>query len=166
MIEDTEDTTEFIEISNTDEWIKFNKPQAVVDNDPFKIDGEELKKVTGLGATFRRKMARDLQKRFVGQDGSQTQQNLVTQAITGYGLFDLVEPQFNLYSLSKAYEISPYNYSAINAKVANIVGLGYSFVETRKANDMLDEISDVKQLARARKKLLILVWEVLSTPFT
>jgi PBSX family phage portal protein len=68
-------------------------------------------------------------------------------------MFDLVQPVYNLEYLSKIYEISPYNYSAINAKVANIVGLGYSFVETKKANDALDNITDKKQLERARRKL-------------
>jgi capsid portal protein len=53
----------------------------------------------------------------------------------------------------KIYEISTYNYAAINAKVANIVGLGYDFTETKKTNDAFDSIEDPKQLERARRKL-------------
>ena len=145
--------SETIDISNSADWIKFNNKEVVINNDPFSIEGEELKKVNGLSPTFRRKISREFQKRFVGQEGTGTQQNLLQQAVTGYAMFDLVQPVYNLEYLSKIYEISPYNYSAINAKVANIVGLGYSFVETKKANDALDNITDKKQLERARRKL-------------
>jgi len=68
-------------------------------------------------------------------------------------MFDLVEPPYNLDYLSTIYEISPYNYSAINAKVSNIVGLGHDFVETRKTMEAFDNISDDKALDRARRKL-------------
>jgi PBSX family phage portal protein len=152
FVEDDNNTTEQINISNESDWIKFNQ-MPVEENDPFNIEGEELKKVNGLSPTFRRKISRDLQKRFVGKEGTQTQQNLLQQAVTGYAMFDLVQPVYNLEYLSKIYEISPYNYAAINAKVANVVGLGYTFVETRKANEALDNISDEKQLDRARRKL-------------
>ena len=114
---------------------------------------EDLKKINGIGPTFKRKISRTLEKRFVGVDGAQTQQNLLAQAITGYAMFDLVQPPYNLEYLARVYEISPYNYAAINAKVANIVGLGFDFVETRKTVEALDGITDEKQLQRARKKL-------------
>jgi PBSX family phage portal protein len=98
-------------------------------------------------------MNRDLQKRFQGIDGTETQQNLLQQAVTGYAMFDLVEPPYNLDYLSTIYEISPYNYSAINAKVSNIVGLGHDFIETRKTQEAFDNITDDKSLERARRKL-------------
>jgi len=154
MIESEDDTSgQDIEISNTTDWVKFNTISDQTSNDPFKIEGEDLAKVSGLSATFRRKMNRDIQKSFTGIDGSKTQQNLLAQAITGYALFDLIEPPYNLEYLSTIYEISPYNFAAINAKVANIVGLGYDFIETKKTNDALDGIESKAQLERARKKL-------------
>ena len=148
-----EDDSKDISISNMADWMKFNTPTQSTSNDPFKIEGEDLSKVSGLGATFRRKMNRDLQKRFQGIEGTETQQNLLAQAITGYAMFDLIEPPYNLEYLSKIYEISPYNYAAINAKVSNIVGLGHDFVETRKTNEAFDNITDDKSLDRARRKL-------------
>jgi capsid portal protein len=98
-------------------------------------------------------MNRELQKRFQGIDGTETQQNLLAQAITGYAMFDLIEPPYNLDYLSTIYEISPYNYAAINAKVSNIVGLGHDFIETRKTQEAFDNITDEKSLERARRKL-------------
>jgi len=153
FVENESQISQEINISNSADWFKFNSKEATVDNDPFSIGEQELKKVNGLGTNFRRKMSREFSKRFIGQDGTGTQQNLLQQAVTGYAMFDLVQPVYNQEYLSKIYEISPYNYAAINAKVANIVGIGYTFVETKKANDALDNISDEKQLERARRKL-------------
>jgi PBSX family phage portal protein len=121
--------------------------------DPFFIGVEDVKKLNGLGASFRRKVSREFQKSFTGIEDTATQQNLLQQAVTGYALFDLVQPVYNLEYLSKIYEVSTYNYAAINAKTANTVGLGYAFLETRKTNDIIDSITDDKKLERARKKL-------------
>ncbi len=148
-----DDSTEDIQISNAADWVKFNTPTTQKTNDPFKIEGEDLVKVSGLSPAFRRKMNRDLQKRFSGIDGTATQQNLLAQAISGYAMFDLIEPPYNLEYLSQVYEISPYNYAAINAKVANIVGLGFDFIETRKTVEAMDGIDSDMQLERARRKL-------------
>ena len=147
-----EDSQNVIDISNTADWFSFKK-EITTSNDPFAIDVEELKKFKGLSPAFRRKMNRDFSKSFSGIDGTATQQNLLAQAITGYAMFDLIEPPYNLEYLSKIYEVSTYNYAAINAKVSNIVGLGYDFIETKKTNDAFDAIEDEKVLARARKKL-------------
>ena len=148
-----DNSAEDIQISNVTDWVKFNAPSIQKTNDPFKIEGEDLVKMSGLSPAFRRKMNRDLQKRFTGLDGTGTQQNLLAQAITGYAMFDLIEPPYNLEYLSKVYEISPYNYAAINAKVANIVGLGFDFIETRRTVEAMDGIESDAQLERARRKL-------------
>ena len=151
-VEDNDTFSNEVSISNSSDLFSFSQP-VVIETDPFKIEGEDLKKVIGLSPAFRRKVSRDLQKSFTGIEGTGTQQNLLQQAVTGYAMFDLVQPVYNLEYLSKIYEISPYNYAAINAKVANIVGLGYSFVESKKAMEALDNIEDATQLTRARRKM-------------
>lgn len=150
-VEDEFETNSDISIRNSADLFSFKKEKEHVD--PFAIGVEDLKKVRGLGTNFKRKVNRDFAKSFTGKDGSGTQQNLLQQAVTGYAMFDLVQPVYNLEYLSQIYEVSTYNYAAINAKVANIVGLGHSFMETRKTNDAIDEIVDSKQLERARRKL-------------
>ena len=142
-----------VEISNVADWMRFNNPTTQKTDDLFDIDGEEVLKLSGLGPSFRRKVSRDLQKAFVGKDGSESQQLQHQQAVSGYATFDLIQPEYNLDYLSTIYEISPYNYAAINAKVANIVGLGFDFIESKKTTDTLEDIEDEKQLERARKKL-------------
>jgi PBSX family phage portal protein len=154
MIEYEEDAVSSnIEISNVADWMRFNSATTQKNDDPFSVEGEELLKISGLGPALRRKASRDIQKRFTGTDGTATQQLLIQQAVSGYALFDLVMPEYNLDYLSSIYEISPYNYAAINAKVSNIVGLGFDFIESKKTTDLLDSIEDEKQLERARRKL-------------
>ena len=147
-----EDNSEnIIDISNTADWFSFKKDEK--NNDPFAIGLEDIKKLRGLGSSFKRRINREFSKSFSGIEDTGTQQNLLAQAISGYAMFDLIEPPYNQEYLSKIYEISTYNYAAINAKVANIVGLGYDFIETKKTNDAFDSITDDKQLERARRKL-------------
>jgi PBSX family phage portal protein len=148
---DEDNSENIINISNNADWFSLEKNEMT--NDPFLAGLEDLKKVRGLGASFKRKINREFSKSFTGREETGTQQNLLAQAITGYAMFDLVEPPYNLEYLSKVYEISTYNYAAINAKVANIVGLGYDFIETKKTNDAIDSLTDDKSLERARRKL-------------
>jgi PBSX family phage portal protein len=145
------ESTDRIQISSASDLFQLKKEKD--HSDPFMIEEDDLRKISGLSSTFRRKMGREFSKAFVGREGTGTQQNLLQQAVTGYAMFDLVEPPYNQEYLSRIYEISTYNYAAINAKVANIVGLGYDFSETRKTNDAFDSITDDKQLERARRKL-------------
>jgi len=147
------ESTGRIEISSASDLFRLKKEPEMDPSDPFMMQEDALKKVSGLSPAFRRKISRELSKSFTGREDTGTQQNLLAQAITGYAMFDLIEPPYNLEYLSKIYEISTYNYAAINAKVANIVGLGYDFIETKKTNDAFDSIEDPKQLERARRKL-------------
>lgn len=150
MDEEIEVNNEVV-ISNSSDKFAFTSEENP--DDPFSIGLDDMKKLNGLSPAFRRKIGREFQKSFTGIDGTATQQNLLQQAVTGYALFDLVQPVYNLEYLSKIYEVSTYNYAAINAKTANSVGLGYAFIETRKTNDAIDAITDDAQLNRARKKL-------------
>jgi PBSX family phage portal protein len=150
-IDEAPEVNDEIQLSSAADWFSFKKETE--HDDPFLIQLDDIRKLNGLSPAFRRKLSREFSKSFTGIDSASTQQNLLAQAITGYAMFDLVQPIYNLEYLSKIYEVSTYNYAAINAKVANIVGLGYQFDETRKTNDALDGITDEKQLQRARKKL-------------
>lgn len=149
--EDSQDENNYVDITAYEN--RFAALQEEKTNDAFALPAEDFKKMSGLSPAFKRKIGRELTKAYVGKDGAQTQQSLMAQAVTGYALLDLIEPTYNLEYLSRIYEISTYNFAAINAKTANIVGLGYSFNETRKTKDGLDSITDERQLERARRKL-------------
>jgi len=122
--------------------------------DDFAKNPNELMKLSGLGHNFKRNAKRKLEKADQNSlNGDDSESKQLVPDKYGYGLFDVVEPPYNLISLSKIYEVSAANFAAINAKVANIVGLGYSLDPTLQVLQMLEETTDSDQLARKRRKL-------------
>ena len=63
-----DDDSQDIVVSNVADWMKFNTPREETTTDLFKVSGEDLTKISGFSPAFRRKMNRDLQKRFQGLD--------------------------------------------------------------------------------------------------
>jgi len=137
------------------------------DQDPFKKSWDMLKDFSGLEQNFRRRTARNLNK-FAdvnnagyldsanvtpsGVDASSKQINPGTVYRNGYGLFDVITPPYNLYELANFYDTSFANHAAIDAKVANIVGLGYSFEPTDRT--MLSfEGKEQSATDKARKRM-------------
>jgi PBSX family phage portal protein len=135
------------------------------EKDDFRQDAESILQLNGLSQNFKRSARRKLNKALItaggeivtaddnvyAGDGANSKQIIPDKY--GYGIFDVVEPQYNLGALAKIYEISAPNYSAINAKVANIVGLGYDLLPKLEIIQRLEEITDPDQLARARRKI-------------
>lgn len=123
------------------------------DDDPFLLTGDELKKITGLSANNKRSLSNKITKYHRGQGGAKSKK-IEDEVITGYNAFDVVAPPYNLDYLAKLYELSSPHYAAINAKVSNIVGLGFDFVESPFTKRKLDEMSgDAAKTDKHRKKL-------------
>jgi len=70
----------------------------------------------------------------------------------GYGMFDVITPPWNLYELANFYDTSFANHAAIDAKVQNIVGLGYDFHMTDRTMMKL-ESAESEARDRARKRI-------------
>jgi len=146
-----EDESNIVQISsNTDFGIGNGSSEAF--DDPFSKSWDEIKKSEGLGENFRRKASR-LEKAFTGMDDAKSKK-LDPLDLTGYSLFQIVQPPYNMLYLAQLYDISPYHHSAVNAKVANVVGLGYKFEETFKVTQKVqDVIDDPKKLDKLRTKI-------------
>ena len=89
-----------------------------------------------------------------GQDGTQSKQlnpGMVYQ--NGYGLFDVITPPYNMYELASYYDTSFANHAAIDAKVENVVGLGYKFEITDKTMLRFEMNDDAEQVDRARRRI-------------
>lgn len=71
----------------------------------------------------------------------------------GYGIFDLITPPYNLYELSAFYDTSFANHAAIDAKVANSVGLGYKFEMTSDTLMKLEAMSNESAKQKAKKRI-------------
>jgi PBSX family phage portal protein len=121
--------------------------------DPFSTDSEEVRKFDGLHPNFKRRAAR-LNKVWTGSDDTKSKQLIPLQDITtAYGLFDVVIPPYNLDELAGFYDSSFPNHAAINAKVSNIVGLGYNFEITDAVTEKLEEAASEDQFKRAYRKI-------------
>lgn len=135
--------------------------------DPFGKDWEQLKDLSGLDINFRRRTARVVNKAASvsesylnsanavpsGNDASSKQINPGVVYRNGYGLFDVITPPYNLYELANFYDTSFANHAAIDAKVENVVGLGYHFEITDKTSISLEMKDDQEAVKRARKRI-------------
>ena len=132
--------------------------------DPFTKGWEDIKGLNGLDNKFKRRSSRlsklDATPEYLdsamavssGQNGARSKEiNPGTVYVNGYGLFDVITPPWNLYELANYYDTSFANHAAIDAKVENIVGLGYDFHNTSRTNMRLESASeDQRQRARSR----------------
>lgn len=131
--------------------------------DPFNVDSEILKTYDGLHPNFKRRVSR-LNKVWTGSDGSKSKQLIPDMDITSaYGLFDVVVPPYNLDELANFYETNFANHAAVNAKVSNIVGLGYHLDPSLSLMDKLEDAETEEQRSRAqrkadRAKMMVMEW--------
>ena len=148
------------------------------EQDPFNKSWESLKSYDGLEKNFKRRTERILKAQYdyatpnnanpaseqyltsasarsAGIDGSESKQiNPGSVYRNGYGLFDVITPPYNMYELANYYDSSFANHAAIDAKVANIVGLGYSFHVTDRTTLRLESREeDSTAVEKARKRI-------------
>ena len=147
------------------------------DADPFNKNWDDLKNYAGLEKNFKRRTERLIKTQYdysvptnvvpssesyltsasaysQGVDGAGSKQiNPGSVYRNGYGLFDVITPPYNLYELANYYDTSFANHAAIDAKVANIAGLGYAFHVTDKTNLALDSREDSTAVDKARKRI-------------
>lgn len=151
------------------------------DHDPFIKNWEELKNYSGIEKNFKRRTDRLakaadslIQNRVVstgidvnnlgyqdsalainrGKDGAQSKEiNPGAVYRNGYGMFDVITPPWNLYELANYYDTSFANHAAIDAKVENIVGLGYDFEISKKTMMAIEAQSKDTAKEKAQKRI-------------
>jgi hypothetical protein len=142
--------------------------------DPFNKSWDDLKNLNGLDNNFKRRTSRviksvdsevskvDASQGYIdsaravssGINGAQSKEinpGLIYR--NGYGLFDVITPPWNLYELANFYDTSFANHAAIDAKVENIVGLGYDFEVSPRTMLKLESSTDATSVDRARKRI-------------
>ena len=136
--------------SNLDYGISSGASEAF--EDPFNKSWDELKKSDGLNPNLRRQATR-LEKSFEGRDDAKSKK-LDPLDLTGYSLFQIVQPPYNMLYLAQLYDVSPYHHSAVNAKTANVIGLGYNFENTWATTMKIEEsMTSPKKLDKLRSKV-------------
>jgi PBSX family phage portal protein len=123
-----------------------------VNEDVFKVSGENLRKVTYKNSALRKKNSRNIAKAYTGIEDAKTKA-VEKDYYTGYDAFDVVAPDNDLVYLARIYEISSPHYAACHAKAANIVGLGYELALTDKARQRIEDAGEGEKVERLRRKL-------------
>jgi len=142
------------------------EPNVFVAQDPFNKNWEELKDLNGINQNFKRRTSRVANKAIgdqayltsanampAGEGSASKQINPGTVYRNGYGLFDVITPPYNMYELANFYDTSFANHAAIDAKVENIVGLGYHFALTDATSLRFENSDDQDKVSRARKRI-------------
>jgi PBSX family phage portal protein len=144
--------------------------------DPFSKKWDDLKGLSGLEKNFKRRSDRIVKAydslSFTGVDT--TRQGYQDSALAtstgqngagskeinpgavfhnGYGMFDVITPPWNLYELANYYDTSFANHAAIDAKVENIVGLGYDFHVSKRTMMQLESSDSETAVEKARKRI-------------
>jgi PBSX family phage portal protein len=114
-------------------------------HDAFAKSADEIRTFDGISTNNKRRITNKLSKARTGAGGAESTQ-VIDDSFNGYQIFDVVEPPYSLDYLAKLYEINPTHYAAVNAKVSNIVGLGYNFVESYKTKRALENSKKQQKL--------------------
>ena len=119
---------------------------ASATTDPFSNEVKTARDVSGLNDKLRKRVSRGGAK--------STKIDKGVDSITGYNLFDVVQPPYNLDYLAQLMTVSEPHYAAVQAKVANIVGLGFDFINSHKTRLKIDNASgDEKKLNRIHRNI-------------
>jgi PBSX family phage portal protein len=144
--------------------------------DPFNKSWDDLKSLAGMDKNFKRRTDRmakaydmaipnDVRTESPvyldsalavnrGIDGATSKEiNPGTVYRNGYGMFDVITPPWNLYELANFYDTSFANHAAIDAKVENIVGLGYDFHVSDRTMMALESNDNDSARDKARKRI-------------
>lgn len=123
------------------------------ETDVFSKSVDEVRKMDGLTPALKRKATREIQKFQRGTGGARTKRE-ERDELTGYNLFEVVVPPYNLDYLAALYEKSSPHAAAVKAKVRNVVALGYDFVESEGTKEKIDELEGSEEkLKKLRRKL-------------
>lgn len=71
----------------------------------------------------------------------------------GYGIFDVITPPYNMYELSSYYDTSFSNHAAIDAKVANSIGMGFHFEMTPSTLAALENMEEGSAKDKAKRRI-------------
>lgn len=120
--------------------------------DIFNKSADEIRGYSGLSAAAKKRGQR-MSKRNQSVDGSAKSKANEVPQFTGYQLLDVVVPPFNMEYLTKLYTSSFPHYAAVQAKLSNVIGLGYDLTDSQNTRNKLDAEEDAEKIQAFRRKL-------------
>ncbi len=125
---------------------------AFKDQDPFIKSWEMLKEYSGLDQNFKRRVSRVVNKA-IGDEAYLDSANAMPYGQDSGSKQINPGTVYNMYELANFYDTSFANHAAIDAKVENIVGLGYHFAMTDSTSLRFEMSEDEDKVKRARKRV-------------
>jgi PBSX family phage portal protein len=123
------------------------------ETDEFAKSASVFRTMDGVSANKKRTAAR-MEKAMKGADGAGSKRMEDIDDQNGYTLFGVCLPPYNLSNLAELFEKSSPHAASVKAKVNNIVGLGYDFVESDATKEKIDQAEgDEEKLKQIRRKL-------------
>lgn len=119
--------------------------------DPFNASAADIRKYVGVSDALKKKSYR-MSKMHRGVGGAESKK-IEIEETGGYSLFEVVLPPYNMDYLAKLYEISAVHKAAVDAKVSNIVGLGFDLVETTATKEKLSGATTEERKSSIARKL-------------
>lgn len=148
MVEDNRDIIEINDITSS--YTSDPARKVVEEKDIFKNNIDISKQSKRVKNKFYK-----IQKRYqTGTDG--TQSDFVDpEIVNGYGMFDLVEPPYNLEILASLFEENAIHNATVLARVMNTVALGYVWEDTPKSRKRIERATNKEgeSLVRLRDEL-------------
>jgi len=148
MIEDNKEIIEIDDITST--YTNAIDLIKVEDKDIFKLPIDLEKQTKKVKTTYQK-----LNKRYqTSADGTESK-FVDPEMVNGYGMFDLVQPPYNLEILASLFEENSVHHASILARTMNTVALGYRWEDTTKTKKRIEKASSKEGdgLTRLRDEL-------------
>ena len=148
MVEDNKSLIEIDDVTSS-----YTDPTSIVkseDKDVFKTPIDVSKQTRKVKAAFQK-----LNKRYQeGSDGTESK-FVDPEMVNGYGMFDLVQPPYNLEILASLFEENSIHHASVLARTMNTVALGWRWEDTSKTKKRIEKASSKEgdALSRIRDEL-------------
>jgi PBSX family phage portal protein len=129
LVEDRNEFVEIDEVASTSS-LTIGEKITVEETDAFS---EPIKPIlSSQSKRVKNKFYKMRKRQPAGTDGTQSK-FIDPEQISGYGMFDVVEPPYNLDILASLFEENAIHNACIWARTMNTVGLGYVWEDTAKS---------------------------------
>lgn len=144
------------EVPNSDTFWDSAKKMDAEDweGDPFTKNVEVQREFGGLSRGTKRRLTNEIKKN-EGLQGARSKAKYREQQ-SGYDLWEVVPPLYNLDHLAMLMEKSTIHHSAVMAKVASVVSVGFEIIESDETLELMEEVqlkNDDKKLEFMRGKI-------------
>jgi hypothetical protein len=146
-----EDNTQVIEIDDITSSYTFDGTKTISEDKDVFLSKVDISKQTKKVKNKFYKLSKRYQ---TGADGTESKY-VDPELVNGYGMFDLVQPPYNMEILASLYEESSVHNASVLARAMNTVALGWRWEDTSKTRKRIERatLKEGESLPRLRDEL-------------